>query len=85
MTEKLRILLRDNRRCFWTDEQLEAFLVDNEGENRLWICVRDAVTELFARDPMPEMSQELVEKYRLLGINAAAQNQHYGEQTRPAC
>jgi len=34
---------------------------------------------------MPEMSQELVEKYRLLGINAAAQNQHYGEQTRPAC
>ena len=82
MTEKLRILLRDNARRFWTDEQLGEFLAGNEGENRLWLSVKDAVTELLARDPVPEMSQEHVAKYYLLGANPV---RRYGERVGPTC
>jgi hypothetical protein len=83
MTKNLRTFLRDLAEVFWTDEQLDGFLAAYEGEShrvQLWSATRDAIDEMLARDPMPDMSDVLRDKYRHIRVTTHAEAQRLQKQ-----
>lgn len=72
----LRTVLRDNDQIFWTDDQLDGFLAVHESPKRpiqFWGATCGAIDEILAREPLPDMSEERLAKYRQLRGNAEEQ------------